>query len=255
MDEYSYSLQQRQGRKTARKGLSRFKLKVLADILLFMSIASTTIVPLFVGEPSADNMTALTAAVICEAISWASIPLYAWFLYTGFRETSNAGFYLLRLVILACVCEVPYDMVTYGKPIDWSSQNPVFGLAIALVVLWLLDSLERYSKSVRIVLSVLVILVGLLWVMMFNIGSAQALINIGVLTLGLCVIYYYFDGKENTMMLTAGMLSAMFMVIPALGVVALHYRNNEYGERHKWTKWAFYAVYPVFLLIGWAVKG
>ena len=43
--------------------------------------------------------------------------------------------YGMELFVLALVCEVPYDMATSGRAFDLGSQNPVFGLFIALTVL------------------------------------------------------------------------------------------------------------------------
>lgn len=253
MDEYSYELQQKATRKR-HQGLSRFKLKVIADVLLFISVASTTIVPHLVGEPTANNMTALTVAVLCQVAGWAAIPLFAWFLYTGYVNTHNALAYGIRLAALAVICEAPYDLVNYGTPWDMRSQNPVFALVIALVVLALLQALRRYTRSVQIVLTILVVLVALVWIMLLRIGQDQSLLNIGVLTLAMVLVFYWLHDRENTMMLTAGLLGAMYMIVPAVGVVILHYRNDKVGAKHAWTQWAFYAIYPIVLLVCLAAK-
>lgn len=141
MDEYAKYLEEK---KAKLKGLSTFKLKVIGDVLMFLSAASMTLVPRFLGAPSTDDMGVLTVVVLCEAISWVAIPIYAWLLYTGFDRTRSWFKYGMRLFILALVCEVPYDMVTFGPDhlFDFRSQNPVFGLVVALVVMVLLDAVE-----------------------------------------------------------------------------------------------------------------
>lgn len=70
-------------------------------------------------------MTSLTAMVLSEVVSWFAIPIYAWLLVQGFRETHSRVAYGLQLFILAVVCEVPYDLCTSHKAFDFGSQNPV----------------------------------------------------------------------------------------------------------------------------------
>ncbi len=135
----------RRNRKKHR-GLTVFQLKVIGAVALALSAGSTTIVPLFFGS-DINNMTSLTAMVLSEVVSWFAIPIYAWLLVQGFRETHSRVAYGLQLFILAVVCEVPYDLCTSHKAFDLGSQNPVFGLFVAFVVLAVLDWVaSRYQK-------------------------------------------------------------------------------------------------------------
>ena len=124
--------------KKKHRGLTVFQLKVIGAVALALSAGSTTIVPLFFGS-DVNNMTSLTAMVLSEVVSWFAIPIYAWLLVQGFRETHSRVAYGLQLFILAVVCEVPYDLATSHKAFDLGSQNPVFGLFVAFVVLAALD--------------------------------------------------------------------------------------------------------------------
>lgn len=111
--------------KKKHRGLTVFQLKVIGAVALALSAGSTTIVPLFFGS-DVNNMTSLTAMVLSEVVSWFAIPIYAWLLVQGFRETHSRVAYGLQLFILAVVCEVPYDLCTSHKAFDFGSQNPVF---------------------------------------------------------------------------------------------------------------------------------
>ena len=124
----------RRGEQRRRKGLSVFRLKVIGAIFMALNVASVAILPTLVGDPSQD-MAALTAVVLCAAASWIAVPIYSWLLFDGYRHTHNAWAYGLRLLVVAVVSEVPYDLIMTGKPFSLSVQNPVFGLLIALVVL------------------------------------------------------------------------------------------------------------------------
>lgn len=247
MDEYTRHLQQK---KKKGRGFSNFKLKVIADLFMVFAVASTTVVPMLLGSPSTENMTALSGLVVCQLLSWIAIPIYAWLLYTGFDHTQSMFKYGLRLFILAVVCEVPYDLCNARTVFDFQSQNPVWGLLIALIVVILLDELITYRRGTRIALSILLIVVGLIWNLLFHVGQTQAYLNIGMLTLAMVLVFYYMNKHENSMMFTAAALGAVCMIIPGFGVAFLHYRNGTLGYRHKWTKWAFYCVYPIMLILG-----
>ncbi|KAB8291956.1 TraX family protein [Bifidobacterium avesanii] len=244
--------------------MNAFRLKLVGAVCMALSVASTTVVPALLGAPSADNMGSLTAAVLCEAVSWTAIPIYAWLLVEGSRVTCHAGAYLGRLVALAAVCEVPYDLVASGMAFDPRSQNPVWGLAIALAVLMLLDwAARRYAgasgRAARWALSALIVVAGLLWNLLLGVGVRQRVMFVGVATLLFALVFRFLRARENTMMLTAGLLGAVLCVTPAVGVAVLHYRDDRVGGdagagRRPWrTRWAWYAVYPALLLAGAAL--
>ena len=54
------------------------------------------------------------------------------------------------------------------------------------------------------------------------------------------------------MMVAAGLFDAMMLIVPAIGVMFLHWRNGEAVGRQPWTKRVFYALYPAMLLAGCA---
>lgn len=233
------------------RGLSNFRLKVIAGIFLSLQVASTTVVPYFFGTDLKNNFGALTAAVLSEVVSWCAVPIYAWLLAEGFIWTANRWRYLLRLVILALVCEVPYDLVTFRRPVDWASQNPVFGLSLALLVLILIDYVrKRWSGAPAWLGGVVLSVAGILWALLLHLGTRQGVINIGCLLIGFTLIFYLLRLRENTMMMTAGLLGAVSLVTPAIGVAFLHYRNETLGYLNANTRWFCYAVYPLLLMLG-----
>lgn len=113
--------------KKKHRGLTVFQLKVIGAVALALSAGSTTIVPLFFGS-DVNNMTSLTAMVLSEVISWFAIPIYAWLLVQGFRETHSRVAYGLRLFILAVVCEVPYDLCTSRIRLSILARRTLFSV-------------------------------------------------------------------------------------------------------------------------------
>ena len=143
-----------------------------------------------------------------------------------------------------------YDLCTSHKAFDLGSQNPVFGLFVAFVVLAALDWVaSRYQKVMKVLLSVGLVVIGLLWDLLLRIGLRQHMMSIGSVTLGFVLIFALMRQYENSMMFTAGLFGAVMMIAPGVGVAFVHYYNGKLGYKHQWTKWAFYAVYPVILII------
>jgi len=236
------------------RGLSDAKLKVIGLVLVAASVVDCAYVQS--GLPSditQASVVRLSAAVILEIVSWAAFPIYAWFLYAGFKNSRNLWAYGARLVALAVVCEVPYDLVTSGKAWDMSSQNPVMGLVVALIVLLMLRWAKQLSKLESIAVSTAVIIAGALWLLLFNVGMRMGLMPGGVLTLAFVLIFYFLDGRENTTFLVGGIVGAIAGVLPALGFVVLHFRNEE-PVREKSTRYVFYVLYPVLLLAGGLIR-
>ena len=221
-------------RRRRGRGLTTFGLKTIGGFFLFLSVASTTLVPLLFGS-NTNDMGSLTAMVLCEVASWCAVPMYAWLLVRGYEHTHSRVIYGMELFVLALVCEVPYDMATSGRAFDLGSQNPVFGLFIALAVLALMDWIaERYQGAMRWILSVVMVLIGLLWDLLLRVGLRQHLMSLGAVTLGFVLIFTLMRKYENTMMLTAGLFGAVMMIAPGFGVLFTHFHNGRLGYRHAW---------------------
>ncbi|TCD54209.1 ABC transporter permease [Alloscardovia theropitheci] len=236
------------------RGLSHLRLKIIATVLFAFSLLSGVIINsgINIQSSSATDMTNLTTAVLFEAISWTAIPLYAWLLVEGYKHTHNRWLYGIRLFILALVCELPYDKVTTGHWVDWNSQNPVFAMVIALAALALIDYYAAEGSRMRWLVITIIALFGLLWMIIGHIGVRQRIMQSGILLFLLVLIFHLLDKRENTMMMTAAILGACFFITPALGVAVLHYHNDTLGyDAHKspWIQWAFYAFYPLLLLV------
>jgi len=232
-------------------GWSNLRLKIVGLVLLTAGTFSRSILfPTFVGKATADiGLWPLTGALAMEVAAWVSIPIYAWLLVKGFQHTRSVARYGLRLLVLALVCEMPYDLGNGWRVWDFSSQNPVFGLVFCLVVIWTLSRLRGRPGPTAMLLRGLVVVAGVLYMMVLHIDQHQTIIFGGVITLGFTLVFFYLDAHENTMMLVgtlAGILGAMF---PSLGLLAIHRRSDELGYSRKWVPWLFYAAYPVMLAV------
>lgn len=230
------------------KGITTFAMKIVALLLVMLGSFSTAVLLPGIGDLATADMGALTGVVVTDAFSWCAVPLYAWMLVNGFRRTHAAGWYLARLAVLAAVSEVPYDMATSGRFFDMTSQNPVWGLCIALIALMVLRAFQGRRDVASWAIRIAVLLAATLWAYLFNVGLRLGLVGEGLMTLVFAVIFYTLARRENTMMLTAGAFGACMFILPVLGVMLLHWRSRREGYPAPWVKWLFYVLYPLQLL-------
>ena len=66
-----------------------------------------------------------------------SLPIFAYLLVQGVEHTASIQRYILTVLVFAVISEVPYDLATSGQVWDWSSQNSLWTVFVALVMLWL----------------------------------------------------------------------------------------------------------------------
>lgn len=196
------------------------------------------------GESAWDAITqnsSLTAwanaAVLCTAISYLAIPIYARLVYEGSLRSSNGKAYLMRLALVALAAEIPYDLVTAGTWINWSSQNPTWGLAAAALMLLLFRENVRPGPRGSVI-QCLIMAVAVLWTMVLQ-------IQFGILTVFLVAIFAIFNRKKTVASLGGGL--ACFLQFPApLGMFVAHWYDGDKGMPKKYLFYVLYLVQLVF---------
>lgn len=73
-----------------------------------------------------------------QLIGGLAVPIFAFLLVGGFRNTSDYRRYLLSVFSFALLSEVPYDLAMYGKLVDASGQNALFSMMVSLLMLYFL---------------------------------------------------------------------------------------------------------------------
>jgi hypothetical protein len=250
-------------RKTVRyKGLTRFGILMLAFIFVTLGTLETAFVSRGIVNAHHADLQQLSVAVVTDAISWMALPLLAWFTFDGFHRTTKLGPVIGGAFAAALICEVPYDMATSQRWWDLSSQNIMWAIAVALVVLWVFRMIDpqppedwyrgphvHLSAAGVWVIRIIVVIAALLWMGLFNVGMRLGLVNEGVILITMTVIFELLHRHENTMILTAAIVGVLMFLTPGIGVMFLHFRNGKAGFRHSWTIPAFVGAYFVQLLI------
>lgn len=183
--------------------------------------------------PGGGLMGIATVAVLFQLLSYAAIPIYAWLLYEGWRKTENQWIYLGRLLLLALAAEIPFDFAMTGAWLDMSRQNPVWALALSLLMLGIF---RQYDKA-GLVLKILVALAAAAWAVLLQ-------SYMGVVTVLFTTVFVLLE-KQSKLRTAVAVAVGIFQFPAALGMFAVHWYDGTPGET---PKYLHYILYPVMLL-------
>lgn len=184
-----------------------------------------------------------TLALVLEALQTCAVPIFAALLLDGFQHTAAFPRYVLRVAGLAVVTEIPYNFAMSGTLVDLSGRNPVFGLVIGLILLYLYRCFGEPTLQHRVI-KLVVFAAALFWATMLKIQFAQCLVI--VLT-----VLWAFRGKAvyrniaGTTAVVVCTLISPFYLAGAMGFLAVHFYHGERGEENRLVS---YLAYPVLLL-------
>lgn len=239
------------------KGISGNALRTWGFLFLILGIAGKSVIQnqilglgsvttaelLEAMERDPAIMVFVTLALVLQAVQTCAAPIFAFLLAEGFIHTSNFKNYLIRVLVLALVCELPYNLAMSGSLIDLSSRNPVFGLVLCLIMMMLYS---RYQEkgAVNIVIKTVVTLASILWANMLGIDDGACL----VLLTATCWGFRNKPNYRNMSVMAAACvcsLFSMYYLASPMAVMALYLYNGEKGDQNRTVN---YAAYPTILL-------
>lgn len=237
-------------------GMSRSTLRLFGLVFLALGAMSRGILQtrvLGVGAGTArllevlelsGGMTAAAAALALEALESCAVPIFAVLLVDGFEKTGSFRNYLLRLLALAAISEVPYNFAISKKLWDPLSRNPVFSLALCLVALYLYRSYGGLSFK-NILIKAAVFAASLFW-------AAALRVQYGIIMLLVVTTLWAFRERSalrNLLGAAAAICCCvgrpLYMFSP-FGFLLAHFYNGQEGVS---VKRLHYALYPLMLLL------
>ena len=189
-----------------------------------------------------------------------AFPLYAFQLAEGFFHTADRRRYALRLLGLALVSEIPFNLVQFSTPFFPFHQNTVFTLLLGLWAISGLDRARRERTPRQIVLGLLTLAAACL---LGGIGFVDYGV-MGVLTVVLFYLLRDFPLARLAQLAAMVLLNIVFFkgqTIPLLGfdfpiqgfavlaLVPIWLYSGKKGFGGKGFQWAAYLFYPVHLLV------
>lgn len=199
-------------------------------------------------QASGAAMNAATAALVLQAMESMAVPIFVLLTLDGFRHTASVKNYLLRVGGVAVLSELPYHFAL-GDSILGGSRNPVFGLVLVLVMLYLFRSFAGTGVK-HVLIQAAVFAAAWFWAAMLGVEYGRSMVVIAGVLWGF--------RKRHTMAMLMACAAALtctagnplFLFAP-FGLLIGHFYNGEPGKE---TSRVFqYLLYPILLtLIGLA---
>lgn len=191
-----------------------------------------------------DVMLVVTFALVLQFLETCATPIFALLLAEGFVHTSNAEKYIIRVLGVAAISEIPYNFAMGGKFLDFASRNPVFGLVLALILLYLYNRFEE-KKAKNLLLKIVFTLAAVVWCAMLKVDHGAPCVLLTATCWG-------FRNKPNLRNLAVGgaamacsLFSVFYMVSP-MSILAVHFYNGDKGEENRLVNYLFY---PAALIV------
>ena len=152
-------------------------------------------------------MTLAGVGSIMQLIGGMAIPVFAFLLVEGFRNTSDYKKYLIMMAVTALVSEIPYDLAICGKVWDFSSQNSMITMCICLIMLKCLDLFKETSGLTGGMLKVLILIAAIVWVSIFR-------AEYGLCIVLLVFVFYVFETRNVLKTVLGCIISLMYVTGP-----------------------------------------
>ena len=185
-----------------------------------------------------------------QAVGRIAMPVFAFCVAEGFAHTHDRMKYLRRMGLFALASEVPFDLVTAGKMLEFSHQNIMFTFFWAILGLILFEKVTASGTKAAAAGGAALLIV-------FAVMSLILGTDYNILGVGIVFIYYLLRGKAPVLNNAAA--AAWHVLLRnkgiywfgLLGFIPVLCYN---GKRGRGLKWLFYVFYPGHLLLIWAVK-
>ncbi len=208
------------------------------------------------------------SAEILRIIGRLAFPLFAFFIAEGYRRTHNAVLYILRMLIMAFLTEIPFDLC-FGKAISfYHHTNVLFTFSFALIALCFIDMAVHAKRKELRILALFPILAACY--LAYRLGTDYSYYGV------LLIFAFYFvkAGKPKSKLtlipilllfgfrfvirdaITSGQISdwAVTQIFSSFSLIPIFLYNGKkgYSPKNKFAKklvqYAFYLFYPVHMI-------
>lgn len=168
-----------------------------------------------------------------------AFPIYCYGLVQGHIHTKSRPRYLMRLLLIAVIAQIPYNMA-----LDPGGWNVVFTLLLSAIVLLILDKLPSLWLGIPVVLIAVYVMdvlpldynaYGLILVLIFRYARSYYLI-LAHFVLNSFYLFY------------SGWLVQMFSIVPTI-LVAVFPAAWAFLEKRRLPRWVWWSFYPVHLAV------
>ena len=200
------------------------------------------------------GMVLFPQAAWMRSVGRLAFPIFAFLLVEGFCHTKDFTKYAGRMFVCALIAEVPFDLMTSGRLVDFSHQNVIWTLLIALFLMRVAEQYRSHSGKRFQAMLVIWIVLG------FFLGEALATDYSGAGVLMVLVFYFFRKMTPANLVMQfvcLFILNTFFgyeiaqqtLAMLALPLIWL-YRGRQ-GYHSQGFQYLCYAFYPGHALILW----
>ena len=211
----------------SRFGLSSFQLKVIAIITMTIDHTGITLLR---GTQYYD---------ICRNIGRLAFPIFCFLITEGFTKTRDVKKYALRLLIFACISEIPFNYMLDGRWFSFKHQNVFFTLLLGLLLIWWYSYFNLKNRYY----------IALAGVPAFM--AVAYLLKTDYSWWGVMLIFLFYAFKDK-LLYAAGFTGASMLLYggrekyAVFSLVPIMLYNGKKGHS---IKYFFYAYYPLHIII------
>ncbi|MBQ6574875.1 MAG: hypothetical protein IJL90_02075 [Lachnospiraceae bacterium] len=222
-------------------------LKTLACVFMFIDHCGYGILHNYMIAHAMDIMpeeykTLNSLYETCRGIGRLAFPIFCFFLVEGFLRTRAVVKYAFRLLILAVISEIPFDLGLYGKAFNWDHQNIILTFLLALIMMTVLKYMTQtfigMSKQLLCLCHVCTVIAFADLAYLLKADYSWKCILL------VAVLYYLKD--LGTLRLLAGSATVSWKAFAPISFVLLYFYDPSMKPRYKY---AFYLFYPVNFII------
>ncbi len=233
---------------------STFSLRIMAMIFMFCDHLWATIIP---GNEWLTCVGRLT------------FPIFAFLVVEGYFHTKNLKKYILRLLVFAVISEIPFNLVVGNTVFYPLHQNVLWAFLIAIFLIFL----NEKAKTKRLWLRILTLMGTLVLGFVLGLVTMVDYFYGGIF---MVLAFYFFRGRKWWCFLgqllclwyiNFEILGGYSYVLPLFGrefyfpqqgfallaLIPIWLYRGKRGYYSKPLQYAFYAFYPVHLLVLWLI--
>ncbi len=199
------------------------------------------------------QLTLLPELPILRCVGRLAFPLFAFMAVEGYLRTRSLKNYLLRLLMLAVISEIPFDLLVSGSVFYPVHQNVIWTIVLGLCCIWAFENIAAGRKMMP---SAVVIIASLGAAIIADVDYSSA----GVLTL---LAFYAFRGTTvrcrllqllslgfiNLVLLGGVELTFPYQALAVLSLPIIWLYDGSQGPHNGFIKAANYLFYPAHMLM------
>jgi uncharacterized membrane protein len=226
--------------KSKAKGISADTLKWIAMITMFIDHIGAVVIEYI---PQFELPAVKAAYYVMRYIGRLAFPLYCFLLVEGYIHTGNQMRYLRDLLIFAAISEIPFE-ICFMTEVGTGFHNVFWTLAIGLAVMMALDYAKKNRFANNTWINLIVMIIGAF--VAEYLGCDYGAIGV------LLIFILYQTRSDRAKQSIFGGIAMLYEVTGPIAFVLTYFYNGE--RKIKKYKYAFYAFYPVHILLLYLIR-